>query len=110
MFNNNLTSRHRAEQIKGALDALAVINCVSPDQMAGVFDDVINTLCGYPKPQPKQSDTPHPEADPADLAAYLFVSMARNTAKLACIGSVCTTTAPQLIEIYLSNALSVIID
>jgi hypothetical protein len=80
---------------------------INPVEQNKLFFDVIDILGSYPKPQHKNSvDT----ATPNNLGAYLFVSNARNTCKLASIGLVANDTAYNLIQTNLENALSLLID
>ena len=89
------------------MDLFCGFRLINPTEQNQLFFDAIDVLGSYPKPQRKNSTN---TATKNNLGAYLFVSNARNTCKLASIGLIANDTAYNLIQTNLENALSLLID
>lgn len=98
---------NKIAKITDCLDLLAGFELLPIAERNGVFQSIINTLCGYPKPNKKSAIT---EPSPKILGAYLCVSNARNGCKLALLGIWDNSQAINIIQVNLEIALTLLID
>ena len=98
----------RPEVLKTCLDTLAEFPYLTatPEKVQ-LLESIIDTLGGYPKPREKGD---HAEPPTGTLAAYLFVSNARNAVKLGCIGSYSYADAARIAANNLESAFSLIVE
>lgn len=95
----------RVKQITDCIDLLAGFELLNQAEQKQTFLLVIDTLCGYPKPQKKGDILPSTDEN---LGAYLFVSNVRNACKLSESEHLNPNTAYSIIVENLVNALSLL--
>lgn len=96
---------NKIAQITDCLDLLAGFDLLPQTEQKQVFQNVIDTLCGYPKPRKKGATT---EPSPEILGAYLSVSNTRNTCKLGLLDIAPKNKALNVISENLELALTLL--
>lgn len=97
----------KTQIITDCLDLLAGFENLNPKEQKECFEQTIDTLGSYPKPQ-KKNDTER--AKSYQIASYLFVSNVRNACKLSCLGYIKLNIGYSTIQYNLESALSILID
>lgn len=95
----------RIKKITDCLDLMAGFELQERTEQKQTLLLVIDTLCGYPKPQHKTDVLP---STAESLGAYLFVSNVRNTCKLGELGYLNLNIVHNIIIENLANALSLL--
>ncbi len=108
-MRNNLSLA--ANTIEKTFDVLADLKCVESSEFRNmVFSEVVDTLGDYPRPTPKGGAPKEANPEAKSLAAYLYVSNARNTAKLFKCGCIDHETAETQVYECLVAAYSILED
>ena len=93
--------------ITDCLDLLAGFQYLEPYEKKECFQQIIDVLGSYPKPQKK---TDLEAAKPYEVATYLFVSNIRNACKLSILEFISNSTCIEIIQVNCECALSVLTD
>jgi len=97
----------KTQIITDCLDLLAGFENLNPKEQKECFEQTIDTLGSYPKPQKKNDIV---IAKSYEIACYLFVSNVRNACKLSSLGFIKITLGFSTIQQNLENALSILVD
>ncbi len=93
--------------ITDCLDLLAGFEYLKFNEQKDCFQQIVDTLGSYPKPQ-KKTDTER--AKPHEIACYLFVSNVRNACKLSTLGCVSINVGFDIVQDNCELALSLLVD
>jgi hypothetical protein len=97
----------KKEIITNCLDLLADFELLNQKEQKGCFQQIIDVLGGYPKPQNKFDKV---EATKTEIGVYLFVSNVRNTCKLSILGILKYKESYLVAQYNCEFALSLLVD
>lgn len=97
----------KTQIITDCLDLLAGFENLNLKEQKECFEQTIDTLGSYPKPQKKKDIV---NAKSYEIACYLFVSNVRNACKLSSLGYIKLNIGYSTVQNNLESALSILVD